>query len=139
MTRIEQVSREELNSLISSGMWGKLTDNETKGLQDFLPASSQFWIGAVGEDIICAFGVAPPSFLSNQAYFWVWTTEKLKDHVFIFTRQSQMVVKNLLEKFPVLFGHCDTAEPNSKRWLKWLGAEFEKADGDMIPFVIRRA
>lgn len=139
MTRIEQVSREELLRLISSGEWGKVEDKDAKKLEDFLTVTSQFWIGAVGNDIICAFGIAPPTFLSDQAYFWVWATNKLKDHVFIFTRRSQIVVRELLKQFPILFGHCDTDEPGSKRWLTWLGAEFQRAEGDMIPFVIRRA
>lgn len=138
MTLIESVSRRRMQSLISSGEWGKLSEDQLKRLQDSIAATTHFWIGMVDKDLICAFGIAEPSFLTDRAYFWVWPTEKLQKHVFVFTRRSQIVVKDLLVRFETLFGHCDTTEPGSKRWLKWLGAKFGEADGAMIPFEIRR-
>jgi len=139
MTKIEKVSREEIERLISSGEWGTLDDTQRARLASSLSATTKFWVGLVNNDLICAFGIATPTLISNRAYFWVWTTEKLKDHLFIFTRRSQIVVKTLLEEVDALYGYCDTSIPGSQRWLKWLGAEFEEPEGEMIPFEIRRA
>ena len=139
MTQIESISREEMLDLISSGTWGMVDEDKMKTIKDSLLVSTHLWIGLVDKDLICAFGVAQPSLISERAYFWVWATEKLRDHVFIFTRRSQMVVADLLNQFPTLFGFCDTSEPGAERWLRWLGAKFGPSEGDMIPFEIRRA
>lgn len=139
MTRIDSITREEMEDLISSGEWGKIGEDQLRTLQDWLQITTNLWAGMVDGELICVYGIAAPNFLSDHAYFWLWTTDRIKEHEFIFVRRSQMVVKELLSQYELLIGHCERGAKESQRWLKWLGAKFGKADGDMIPFEIRRA
>lgn len=139
MTVIEPISHDQMQDLISANVWGKITGSDSEKLQDVLSFTTSMWGGWVDGKLLCVYGVAAPTFFSDRAYFWVWVTDHVQDHEFIFVRRSQMVVKGLLEHYRTLFGHCERGADRSKRWLKWLGAEFAKAEGDMIPFEIRRS
>jgi hypothetical protein len=100
--------------------------------------SSRVWAGSVDDKLVCCWGLIPPSFLSDTAYLWLYTTEQLHEHVFVFIRQSQRAVEEVLKAYPIIVGHCDTTNPKAIRWLHWLGARFGDPQGRLIPFRIER-
>lgn len=95
------------------------------------------WIGMVGEEVICLWGLIPHSLLSDDAVLWLHVTGGFKGNEFIFVRHSQEVVKGLLLEYPVIRGHVLPDNDKAIRWLHWLGAEFGPPGEDWrIPFTI---
>lgn len=104
---------------------------------DYCAIIGQVWSGHVDGEMVACWGVIPPSFLSEEAYIWMWNMP-LK-HPLIVARHSREVISTLLDLWPVLKGHCEAANPQSQRWLSWLGADFVANQGDLVRFEIRRA
>jgi hypothetical protein len=103
-----------------------------------LQLSSQIFRGVIDDQIACVWGFIPPSMLSDKAYIWLYTDEKVKDHQFIFIRHSQRVIEDMLEIYPTIVGDAFVENRKAIRWLKWLGAEFSEPVGKKLPFVIRK-
>ena len=133
MTRIEEITM-PIADLIEA--FGEFTP---KVLRDFtfFQTIGRVYAGYVDEEFICCWGLIPPTFLSNQAYLWMWGPEPIK-HQFILVRQSQIQIQNMLKRYDKIVGHCLVGAKGSQRWLRWLGAEFAPAEGDVLPFEIRR-
>jgi len=104
---------------------------------DYCQTLGEVWMGFVDGDFVCCWGLIPPTFLSNQAYLWMWAPEPIK-HQFIFVRQSQLQIERMLQRFDSIVGHCLVTARSAQRWLKWLGAEFDAPQGDTVAFTIRR-
>jgi hypothetical protein len=105
---------------------------------DYCHKLGKVYLGLVDSTFVCCWGLIPGSFLSDQAYLWMWAPGPIA-HQFIFIRQSQIQVRKMLDRYPVIIGHCKRSSRSAQRWLKWLGAEFEKTTADIIPFTIQRA
>lgn len=100
--------------------------------------SSRVWLGVDDEKIIAMWGLIPPTLMSDIAYLWLFTTEHLHGHTFMFIRHSRRAVREMLEDFPTIVGHASLHNQRSRQWLAWLGAEFEDPiDDKVIPFTIR--
>lgn len=107
-------------------------------LQRFLQLSSYAWEGRVDGKRACLWGLITPTLLSDQAYLWLDTEEIAEQHQFLLVRYSARMIERMLQDFCVLQGHCLANNLRAQRWLKWLGAEFEFPNGELIPFTIRR-
>lgn len=103
---------------------------------DYCQTLGEVYIGYVDGEFICCWGLIPPSFLSNQAYLWMWSPEQMK-HQFTFIRQSQIQVQRMLEVYDSIVGDCIATNRQAQRWLRWLGAEFDYPRDGKVPFVIR--
>ena len=106
-------------------------------LDSCLGPTSDIWVGYVDGRPVCAWGLVPPTMLSDRAYLWLYASEAVDDYKFLFVRYSQRIVDGLREYFPVIHGVCRTDNTRAQRWLKWLGAEFSLGDANHIPFEIR--
>ena len=111
-----------------------------KHMRKMLRISNQVWLGMHDDEVACVWGLIPSSMLSNRAYFWLLTTDIVEEHKFLFARHSQIVMEDALKDYEMILGHVGINNERSKRWLKWLGAEFGSIgyDKTMIPFTIRR-
>lgn len=138
-TRIETVTRTDIARLISSTITDKMTEQESRNLASCTNSTTTVWVGYIDEELVCIWGLVPPTLLSNVAYLWLHTTDKVRDHEFIFVRRSQQAIKKILEIYPEIVGHCEKGSDRSIRWLKWLGAVFGEPDGKLVPFAIRAA
>ena len=107
-------------------------------LLECLRLSAFAWTGSVDGELACVLGMVPPSLMSNQAYIWLHTTEVAERHQFLLVRYSQIMIEKMHEKFEILVGHCEIKAHRSRRWLRWLGADFGSPNGVGIPFVIRK-
>ncbi len=136
-TKIELVTKTDAARLISRSMGDKLTDEGRKNLAKCSDCTTTVWAGYVDEELVCIWGLVPPTLLSEMAYLWLHTTEGVKDHEFIFVRRSQRAIQEVLKMYPLIVGHCEVGSPRSVRWLKWLGAVFAQPEGKMIPFMIK--
>ena len=115
-----------------------LSKADARIMETCVALSSDVWTGMIDGEVVCVWGVAPPSLMSQRAYLWLYTTDKVKEHQFSFVRHSQIVLEDLLNVYDLITGHCVIGQDNSIRWLKWLGAQFGEPDGKLIPFQIRR-
>lgn len=104
----------------------------------FLRQSRLCWMGEANGIGVCIWGLIPPTLLAEQAYLWLWTCELAEPHQFFLVRYSRSMIKEMLEEYPILVGHCAVDDPRAQRWLKWLGAEFDFPSGKLISFTIRR-
>lgn len=138
MKSIAQASKAEIEHLIYSGACGPMEDNEKQIIMRFTRSCSNLWVGMVGEDVLCFYGLIPPSLISDTAYLWLQTTDKLQEHVFTFVRNSQMVVRDMLEIYPTIVGDCRIQDERAQVWLKWLGAKFVQSNSTHLTFEIRK-
>jgi hypothetical protein len=111
---------------------------QLRKFEQFILVSQSIWYGEIAGEFIGMWGTIPPTLLSDHTYLWVYTNERVKDHTFVFIRHSQIAIAEILEEWMVVHGHAVVGADKSIRWLKWLGAEFDQPEGNLIPFVIRR-
>lgn len=101
------------------------------------------WTGLADDQIACMWGLISPSILSESAYLWLLTSPLIDEHKFAFVRHSQLVLRSILEDFPVITGHVLADQERSKKWLSWLGVTFKPSidhgQTRLIPFELRRA
>jgi len=116
---------------------GPVLSSREASIFDYCQSMGEIYTGFVDGEFICCWGLIPPTFLSTQAYLWMWAPEPIK-HQFLFIRQSQVQVQHMLERYESIVGHCRDDARSAKRWVKWLGGEFEYPQNGLVPFVIRR-
>lgn len=112
-------------------------DAKQLDLFDYFQNLGEVYLGRINGELICCWGLVPPSFLATQAYLWMWAPEPMK-HQLVFVRHSQIVVRRMLDRYDEIIGDCMITARSSQRWLKWLGAEFGKPKDNIIPFSIRK-
>jgi len=101
---------------------------------DYCAISGEVWGGWVNDELEAVWGVIPPSFLSDEAYLWLWNLPV--KHPILLARYSRKVIAVLHERWPTLHGHCYLGS-SSFRWLLWLGAEFSQPQASLVPFELR--
>lgn len=106
-------------------------------LRDAL-SRSIVYVARLDGTIAAAWGLIPPTVLSESAYVWLLTTPLAEQRKFLLVRYSQMFVEEMLKEHPMLIGDVILPNPSAVRWITWLGGEFLKPVGGRIPFVIRR-
>lgn len=132
---IEQVGADRARALAKTLV---MTESEQKGMEFCYLMSTAIWVGLIDGDLACMWGLVPPSFLSNQAYLWLYTTNVIKEHQFVLVRHSQRVMEELLQEYPIIVGHATVGDRKAIRWLRWLGAEFGYPQGTGLPFRIQK-
>lgn len=100
--------------------------------------SQTIYQGKINGEVACVWGLVPPTVMSTQAYIWLYTTPIAEQHTFILVRYSQMMIQSMLEDYDTITGHCRIDDDRAIKWMRWLGAEFGKFQGQLVPFWIRR-
>lgn len=138
--KIENI--DETNNISIPDLIRRSTHADIKGAEDVLrvyfKASTYINAGKVNGEIACVWGLILPSLLSDRAYLWLLTTDLVDSYTFLFVRNSQRYIEQVLEEFPLIEGHVKSDNDRAKRWLKWLGAKFFEPVGGMISFEIRK-
>jgi hypothetical protein len=134
--RIEDVSGRRFAELISLRIRETLTDREVEITQDAMDKSTQVRMVS-GEDMIGITGVIPPCLASTEAYLWLYTNPFNTIQSAGVIKATRRVVREFLQSYPYLFGHCEIENVKSHRWLRWLGAEFESPSGPARTFIIK--
>lgn len=134
---IIQADKAATKQLIFEAKGGILTNEESETLEQYLTFSAKLYMGSISGKLVCAWGLIPPSLLSDQAYLWLFSTEAVEEHKFAFVRNSQLAVEDMLKAWPLITGYCARDNDRSQRWLRWLGASFGHPLKTMLPFEIR--
>jgi hypothetical protein len=115
-----------------------LTEKEAKIIDYCHTLSMTTWVGYNDEELMCAWGIVPPSVLSSEVYLWLHTTGAVRTNQFMLVRQSQIFIQKLLDNYSAVVGHVRADATSSKRWLKWLGAEFSPGRNGFLDFRITK-
>lgn len=136
---IEPSNMVKVRQLILESKGDILTAEMAKTLEEYLTFSQNLYVGSIHGKLCCAWGLIPPSLLSDRAHLWLYSNDAVEDYKFIFVRNSQRAVEAMLELYPTIFGFCEIDNARSIRWLRWLGAIFGPPLKTFIPFEIRKA
>lgn len=134
---IRKIDRGEIAGLISSSCPGMLV-SDLNTLEQCVLLTLSLWVGFYNGGLACVWGLIPPTLMSTQAYLWLYTREDVKEYEFLFVRNSQRAVEQMLEEYPLIVGHTRVGNDKTIRWLRWLGATFDEPIGHAIPFRIRK-
>lgn len=135
---VNVVSVYEPISKMISNFCGPVLSPHSQRTFDYCQSLGSVFCGFIDDEFICCWGLIPPTFVSNQAYLWMWAPEPIK-HQFVFIRHSQRQVEDMLQRYDQIVGHCELSARSAQRWLKWLGAEFAQPENNkFMSFVIRR-
>lgn len=130
---------DHISQLISTSRESSLDPKEIGMLEFCQSLSSEVWTGYVDGNLICCWGLIPPTLLSNQAYLWMHSTPAIRDHQFLLVRHSQRIIEHVLTQYDKIVGDCLVDAADSIRWLKWLGAEFYESGSECYcSFIIQR-
>ena len=133
---IRAAKSDDLRRILSRSPMAKNPDAENNLFTSY-KMSAHCWVGIADDELKCVWGLIPSSLLSNKAYMWFLGTIDLKENLFAFVRHSQRAVEEMLQVYPLIVGYHCLDEPDNKRWLQWLGAEFGQPEGRNLPFQIR--
>lgn len=135
---VEVISIREPISKVIAGYCGPVLTPEQDQTFNYCQTLGKVFLGLVDDDFVCCWGLIPPTFISTQAYLWMWAPEPIK-HQLVFIRHSQIQVQDMLKRYDRIVGHCELRARSAQRWLRWLGAEFTAPDNPkFMPFTIRR-
>lgn len=133
---VEPLNRQQTRDLILSVRGGILTKEFVDRLDACLGFATHLWGGTINDKLVCAWGLIPPSLLSDEAYLWLWHTDEIEENKFLFVRYSQRVIEEMLKIYPTIVGKTLINSTKSIRWLRWLGAKYGEPNGDYLPFRI---
>lgn len=133
---VEPLVGRTISNLISLTCGPMLSVREADIL-DYCQRLGEVYAGFVDGELVCCWGLIPPSFVSTKAYLWMWHSQALAEHQFLFIRHSQRQIETMLERYEAIIGDC-VAGGKAVRWLKWLGAEFSRGENGRLSFVIRK-
>lgn len=114
------------------------TEFEKETFDHCAALSQTVYQGRINNEIACAWGLVPPTVMSNRAYIWLYTMPVADRHTFILVRYSQLMIQAILKDYEAVTGHCRVDDERAIRWMRWLGAEFGPFQGKIVPFTIRR-
>lgn len=135
---ITRVTGAEAYDLIYPEHLSMLSEINQETMRRHMHNSARVWVGYEDDKVLCFLGLIAPSLLSDRAYLWLYTTEHLHSHIFVFIRYSQRLVAEMLEHYPVIVGHTEVSNIKAIRWLRWLGATFGEPQAEGVyPFEIK--
>jgi hypothetical protein len=133
---IRSVDEPRLSDVIRASV--DMSDKDAKIIDYCHNISMTTWVGYNDERLVCAWGIIPPSILSDEVYLWLHVTGAIRTSQFLFVRHSQMFIQKTLKEYKAIVGHVKADATGSKRWLKWLGAEFYPGKNGYLNFRIER-
>lgn len=134
---VERLSKARISQLMVGDIGMGLDSDGVAVFDRWIMRTTTMWAGFAAGKLVCVWGLISPTLLSDRAYLWLYTTEAISEHVFLFIRHSQIAVESMLQQYPTIVGHAIEGNSRAIRWLKWLGADFGPPDGRLIPFTIR--
>lgn len=137
-SQIVHATKADVYELIQFYGRDKFTVEQAAFFRKCVATASSVWTGFIDGELVCFWGLIPPTLLADNAYLWLYTTEALTGNEFVFVRQSQIALRKMQESYPTIIGHVRAGNDHAIKWLRWLGAEFAEPQGIMIPFAIRR-
>ena len=108
-----------------------------EAIKESFHASPNAKMGLYKGRVICMYGVAEISILSNIGVPWLLGTDEIEEHAKYFLRQNRYYMNDIKKKYSYLFNFVDARNTVAIRWLKWLGfrvGETQPFGPDDMPF-----
>ena len=118
---IQGISKSQAIEILKHTKEGKKFDKTV--WSRYVKSTDCLMAGYADEELLCIFGVIPPTLLSDEAYMWSYTFPSVSKFSFMFIRHSQLVIEKMLKHYPVIKGHAAVGDRRARRWLEWLGAK----------------
>jgi hypothetical protein len=131
--RVDSIAGADLMAALPLG------EAERSNFHYWLTCTQHLWAGFVDDQLACAWGLVPPTLLSDSALLWLHTTPLVNDHRFVFVRRSQLAVAEMLRLYPIITGVTLANAEGSRKWIEWLGGTYGKCEGKVMPFMIKAA
>jgi len=116
-------------------------------LQEGLDISTEVWTATLNDRVLCMFGVVGErtEFIGARVgVAWLLTSELVDKAPKLFWKACQVELKNLLERWDVLYNAIDARHEKALRWATRLGFQFEPPQQggvlglSFVPFVVSR-
>ena len=94
-------------------------------------------MGLYKNRVVCMYGVAELSILSNIGIPWLLGTDEIEQHSKYFLRQNRYYMKEIKKKYSYLVNFVDARNTVAIRWLEWLGFKVHETQPfgpDDMPF-----
>ena len=101
--------------------WAASHSTPLEALARSLAATPDAKAGLYKGQVVCMYGVAEISILSNIGIPWLLGTDEIEAHSKYFLRQNRYYMKHVKKKYAFLFNFVDARNMVAIRWLKWLG------------------
>ena len=108
-------------------IWASCKSRPLEALVKAIKISSECRVGKANGEIICIFGVAPHTMVSDQGSIWMLGTNLLPKHSLKFLKECSNEVVDISAGFSIIENWCDARNKITLRWLKWLGFTIEEA------------
>ena len=95
-------------------------------------ASDPLLIWLYNSTPMCLTGLYPLA--PGVAYLWGWEHRLEPRHHIIYARCSRRLIRDSLQRYPVIIGHC---RHQSAKWLRSLGATLGPFSADALTFSIK--
>lgn len=117
--------------------WAAGHKTPLQAITESLAASPNAQVGLCRGRVVCMYGVAEISILSNIGIPWLLGTDEIEKHSKYFLRQNRYYMKQVKKRYAFLFNFVDARNIVAIRWLKWLGFRIHDAQNfgpDDMPF-----
>lgn len=118
--RMKQADRKEI--------WASHRHSPAEALIKGIRTSKESWAWTVDDKVVCMFGVATKSFLSDTGVPWLLGDAETENHVRPFLRMNKQFIKRWKGMFSKLENHVDSRHEKSIRWLSWMGFEIHEPE-----------
>ena len=107
-------------------VWASNHHTPKESLERSFSMSAEPFTGLVDGEVVCIFGVALQTPLSDAGSPWLLASDLVEDHAHTFLRVNRVYVREIKKRYPLLENYVDCRNAASIRWLKWLGFEFDE-------------
>lgn len=118
-------------------VWASHRTTPRQAVAQSMRMSRDTYAGLADGRVVCLFGVARATALSNDGMPWMLATPLLRKHAFAFLRRNRQVVNKWRAEYATLANYVDARNTLTLRWLAWLGFTIEPAapyGAEQLPF-----
>ena len=83
--------------------------------------SEEAFVWEVDGEVVCMFGVAGASLMSDRGSPWMLTSDVLVHHARVFLRGAREAIAYWKKDYSYLCNFVDARNTQAIRWLQWLG------------------
>jgi len=107
-------------------VWASNHKNPYDALRQGWLLSPETFTGLLDGHVVCIFGVAQNSLLSEDGVPWLLTSDLIHKAAYTFLRVNKVYVNEIRKKYKKLENYVDCRNKMAIRWLSWLGFEMDK-------------
>lgn len=138
MIQLYTATPDVVRDLIMKDKDWSLSLSEERNMEQLLKVTNKLFVGIINDEILGACGLAPTTLLSDRAYLWLYHTQKVASHEFLFIRHSRIFIQRMLLEYPVIFGVTAIENKKAIRWIEWLGGKWVGVNKTHRTFEIRQ-